>query len=213
MKSHMARKSWTALLLTTAIATGSAFGAGGNPLSFGKPDFEFTGTVYDNATKQPIEGAYVVAIYREQVVSMAAMNSWCVKTRGMYTGKDGKFHFPVENLKGNSPLYAGAIKPGYFNGPWEFPAEQVWKRQGKEAYSNRDIFLNPQDPKNPKFAFGTGEEFCSQAKLKPDAAAGANFLRLQLQEYQRLGVRGSGIDAVTRMIATLDGLPETPASK
>ena len=68
-------------------------------------------------TKQPIEGAYVVAIYREQVVSMAAMNSWCVKTRGMYTGKDGKFRFPVENLKGNSPLYAGAIKPGYYNGP------------------------------------------------------------------------------------------------
>ena len=44
MKPQMVGKSWAALLLATSIAAGSAHGAGGNPLAFGKPDFEFTGT-------------------------------------------------------------------------------------------------------------------------------------------------------------------------
>ncbi len=210
MKPQMVGKFWAALLLATSIAAGSAHGAGGNSLAFGKPDFEFTGTVYDNVTKQPIEGAYVVAIYREQVVSMAAMNSWCVKTRGMYTGKDGKFRFPVENLKGNSPLYAGAIKPGYYNGPKVFPPEDVWKKQGKEAYSNRDIFLNPQDPKRPDFAYGTGEESCSHARSKEDAIAGLEFLKIQLAEVTRYKAGAQGINAIAHMIEGIDRLPSSP---
>ncbi len=208
MRAGLSRTFVLAAALWLAT-TGSdrAWAAGGNPLSFGKPDFDFTGTVYDNVTKQPIEGAYVVAIYREQVVSMAAMSSWCVKTLGMYTGKDGKFRFPVENRKGNSPLHAGAIKPGYFNGPWEFPAEQIWKKQGREAYSNRDIYLIPQDPQKAVFSYGTQEEYCHHAKSREDAAAGVEFLKIQIKEIVRLRASEQGIDSVRSMIDHLERLP------
>lgn len=212
MRLSLKRAIGIAALLAASISISSAFGAGGNPLSFGKPDFEFTGTVYDNVTKQPIEGAYVVAIYREQVVSMAAMNSWCVKTRGMYTAKDGKFRFPVENRKGNSPLHAGAIKPGYFNGPWEFPSEEVWKKQEKDAYSNRDIYLIPQDPKHPKFSYGTGEEYCHHARTREDAAAGAEFLKIQLLETEQFRASEQGKAAVRSMIDHLGRLPSSAGS-
>ncbi len=70
MRSQVARTTWTALLLAASIAADGASGTGGNPLAFGKPDFDFTGTVYDDVTRKPMEGAYVVAIYRQQVVGM-----------------------------------------------------------------------------------------------------------------------------------------------
>ena len=40
---------------------------------------------------QAIEGAYVVATYNVMVAGPAVITSWCVKTKGMYTGPDGKF--------------------------------------------------------------------------------------------------------------------------
>ena len=72
----------------------------------------------------------MVAIYREQVVSMAAMNSWCVKTRGMYTGKDGKFRFPVENLKGISLRRRDQAR--LLQRSQGIPPEDVWKKQGRK---------------------------------------------------------------------------------
>lgn len=208
-----ARRGITALHAAVVMLLGAIAGgvqaSGGSPLPYARIDFEYTGTVYDAATKQPIEGAYVVAIYREQVVSVAAMNSQCVKTRGMYTGKDGKFHFPVEDLRGNSPLYARAIKPGYFNGSDVFPPPEVWKKQGREAYTGRDVYLNLQVPGKPEFAFGTGEEYCTHAKTRGDAAAGLEFLKMELDEFNRLGADAQTIRATQKMIQRLESLPET----
>ncbi len=134
--------------------SGYSDAAGGNPLSFGKPDFELTGRVYDDDTKESIEGAYVVALYYEGVVGPAAMTKRCKRAKGMYVGKDGTFHFPVERLDGLSPGMVMAIKPGYFSLWVTLPPDDVWKKQSKEAYSGRDTPLNKQDPQKPSWQLG-----------------------------------------------------------
>ena len=52
-------KRW--IIATVALASVVAYCA--PPGTFRHIDFELTGTVRDKETKQPIEGAYVVAVY------------------------------------------------------------------------------------------------------------------------------------------------------
>ncbi len=196
-----------ALPLTSFVFCGAATASGGSPLWFGKPDFELTGTVFDATTKQPIEGAYVVALYFEQYSGMAASGEHCVKTRGMYTGKDGTFHFPVEKLDGSNPGEVSAIKPGYRSDFPVRPPPDVWKKQGKEAYTGRDLPLVPQIPGKPQWWFGSVDVHCAHAKTRGDAAAGVEFLKFKLDEYLRLGATRQGIDAVQSMNKRLEGLP------
>ncbi len=195
------------MCLSAAISASTSYGAGGNPLTFGKPDFDFTGTVYDSTTKQPIEGAYVVALYYKSIVGMAALDLWCIKTKGMYTGKDGKFRFAVEKLDGNSPREVTAIKSGYYSGREAFPLPDVWKKQGKEAYTDRDTPLIPQHPENAQRFFGQKDVFCHHAKFREDAAAGIEFLRLRLAEEQRLGFPAQVIESTRDLVSALEKLP------
>jgi hypothetical protein len=177
-----------------------------------KIDYELTGAVYDAATKQPLEGAYVIAGYRVHVSGPAADTTWCVKTRGMYTGKDGKFHFQIEKLDTLSPMLASAIKPGYFRGRFVFPERDVWKKQDARAYAGHDIFLNPQDSAKPQFLYGSGDEYCHHAATLDDAAAGIEFMKIQLGELVRLGASPRGIDAVKKMIQDLESFPSQSSS-
>lgn len=199
------------VLFAWLVFCGPVTASGGWPFSFGKPDFELTGTVFDKTTNQPIEGAYVVALYFEQYAGMGAIGSRCVKTKGMYTGKDGKFHFPVEKLDGSSPGEVNAIKRGYRSDFPIRPPPDVWKKQGKEAYTGRDLPLVPQIPEKPEWWFGSGNEYCDQAKTRGDAAAGVEFLKIQLSEYVRLDAGEQGIRAVGRMIQRLESLSENAA--
>jgi hypothetical protein len=192
------RRRAAALLLASALAGCASVG--------GKPDFEFTGTVYDAATKQPIEGAYVFASYREPV----GVNSRCYKTRGMYTGKDGKYHFPIDKLDGYSPWFTSAIKPGYYFGSFDAPNREVWQRQDASSYADRNLYLIPQDPAKPNLRIGSGEEFCTGAHTKDDAAAGAQFLQLELREYIRYGAGAEQIDAKKYMIERLETIGMSP---
>jgi hypothetical protein len=194
-------------LLLLCLLAGCAAASGGWPNSHSKIDFEYTGTVYDAVTRQPIEGAYVFASYHVDVGPQPAFKSWCVRTRGMYTGKDGKYHFPIEKLDGQSPIITSAIKPGYFFGSFDFPKGEVWRRQDASSYSDRNLYLKPQDPANPSFLIGIGEEYCSTAITKEDAAAGAHFLRIELDERIKYGALQQSIDAVRRMIEHLEALP------
>src|SRR5438105_4888157 len=78
---------------------------------FGSRSIEISGTVIDVATGKPIEGVYVMAEYKEAgAVLFAHSASWCVKTKGMYTEADGKYHFPIEN---SHIPQVHAIKPDY----------------------------------------------------------------------------------------------------
>jgi hypothetical protein len=193
--------------------SGYSDAAGANPFSFGKPDFELTGRVYDEATKEPIEGAYVVAIYYDRISGPAALTQRCKRTKGMYTGKDGTFHFSVEKLDGLNPAVVTAIKPGYFS-LWEIlPPDDVWKKQGKEAYSGRDLPQQKQDPQNPSWQLGAVDVYCTGAEWREDAEAAIVFLTLRLAEEERLGARKQGLDALRRMIEELDSRPVKKGSK
>lgn len=196
-----------AAMFAASLQSGGAAAAGGNPLSFGKPDFDLTGTVYDETTKQPIEGAYVVAIFYKAVVGLGGSDTWCVKTKGMYTGKDGKFRFAIEKLDGRSPGEVTAIKPGYYSGREVFPRPEVWEKQGREAYTGRDTPLIPQDPAKPEWQYGTMDVFCSRAESREDAAAGIEFLRILLGEKKRLNFRLDAIESTSDMIKQLQNLP------
>ncbi|MBK6981861.1 MAG: hypothetical protein IPH30_10455 [Betaproteobacteria bacterium] len=174
----------------------------------GEPDFEFTGTVYDAVTKQPIEGAYVFASYREPV----GVNSRCYKTRGMYTGKDGKYHFPIDSLDGLSPWFTSAIKPGYYFGTFDTPKREVWQRQDASSYADRNLYLIPQDPAKPNLRIGSGEEYCFAARTREDATAAVAFLKIEIVERQRYGATPEAIAAMQEMIHSLEGLPSRDAS-
>lgn len=194
------------LLLCSFYAFGS-WGSGGAPLSYRKVDFEYTGTVFDAVTKQPIEGAYVFASYREDVGPEPAYKSRCVKTRGMYTGKDGKYHFPIDKLDGQSPWLTSAIKPGYYFRSFDVPTREAWRKQDASTYSNMHVYLIPQDPAKPSFLIGSGEEHCYAARTKEDAAAAAKFLKLEVQELIRYGASEQVVRAGNAMIKSLESLP------
>ena len=173
--------------VSLAIFGSNVDAAGGSPKSFGKPDFELTGRVYDEATKEPIEEAYVVALYYERISSPAALTQRCKRAKGMYTGKDGTFHFPVEKLDGLNPAMVTAIKPGYFS-LWEIlPPDDVWKKQGKAAYTGRDLPLQKQDLQKPSWQMGAGDVYCTGAEWREDVEAAVEFLRIRLSEEKRLG--------------------------
>lgn len=190
-----------ALLLAGALA--GCAGAGG------KPDFEFTGTVYDAVTKQPIEGAYVFASDREEV----GVNSRCYKSRGMYTGKDGKYHFPIEKLDGNHPWLTSAIKPGYYFGRFDVPKPEVWKRQDASSYADRNIYLIPQDPAKPSVRIGSGEEVCMGARTREDAAAAALFLRMQLDEFIKYRIEQDKVESLKYLMTVLESLPPSTSDQ
>ena len=74
-----------ALVITTASSCNMS-----DKLSY---DFDYTGQVLDEDTKLPIEGAYVLAVYERVDLGMAGSARYCVKTKGMVTGKDGRLTF------------------------------------------------------------------------------------------------------------------------
>lgn len=160
--------------------------------------FELTGTVLDWNTKQPLPGAYVLASYRAK----AGFTTWCVKTRGMYTAPDGKFHFPVEKLDGLNPYIVSAIKPDYVHviRGEEIPSPEVFRKQNADSYGNRKLFLAKQDSRAPDFRFGYGDEFCNHAPTPEAARAGVQFLRIELSEMIKYGAGEQQIGAVRSMI-------------
>jgi hypothetical protein len=115
-----------------------------------KAIIEAGGTVIDVTTMLPVEGAYVMNVYYESGAALFGHSGhWCVKTKGMYTGKDGKFHFPIAK---SSFLYVHAIKPDYFSthniGPQKM--ERLW--YGVErVIEDPNLYLKPQDPAKPDF--------------------------------------------------------------
>jgi hypothetical protein len=168
-------------------------------------DFEFTGTVYDQGTKQPIEGAYVIATYKDVVVSSGGVASHCVKTKGMYTVKDGKFHFPVEKLDWRSPSVVVAIHVDYVNGAAVPKPTGNDRKQNAAAYSARDIYMVKQDPKNPDY-LGNADVHCVHAKNKADAAASVVYYKIRKSQYVKFNRGQSALDSMDESIQRLESL-------
>ncbi len=69
-----------------------------------------SGRVLDVHTKEPLEGVYVMAVYKQGGTSLGHNSSECVETKGMFTQRDGRFSFP--QVADVSVDIVG-IKPGY----------------------------------------------------------------------------------------------------
>jgi hypothetical protein len=194
----------------------SAFLAAGLPASATDAEkavtgLEYRGTVYDLDTKQPLEGVYVVAGYYVATTTPPVVAVFCKKTRGMYTGPDGKFAFPVEKRDGRSPRNASAIKSGYSHDHGVQIHGDVWTKQDQAAYSGHDIYLRRQDEKMVGIRFGQGDERCDHAETAEDAAAAAQFLRIEAQERKRLGASSKVVDGVLERARALEMLPSRSA--
>jgi hypothetical protein len=183
------------------------------PGTFRGIDFEFTGTVRDKETNEPLEGAYVVAIYYVREGDFAVSAVKCKKTKGMYTGKDGKFHFPIEKLNNLSPGDITAIRPGYYGNHRVIPSAKLQDAQTAETYSNRDFYLVKQNPDKPEFRYGDMEEGCLHAEYREDVEASIEFKKIILAEAKRLGAHPLRVENFNRGIAYLEALPTNPKKR
>jgi hypothetical protein len=162
---------------------------------------ELTGIAVDRATNKPLEGAWVLASYHEKrtdYVSGVAQD--CVKTRGMTTGPDGAFHFPVEKRDGMSPQIVTAIMPGYYMYTVKQPTREQWKRQDAESYSNFVILMDKQDRAHP-IHVNNLEAFCPWAKRSEDTVAADKYLQIWIEELKRFGGTPKQIQSLERVIS------------
>lgn len=148
-----------------------------------KADFELTGQVLDFDTKQPIEGAYVLAVYEKVDLGIAGAARYCVKTKGMLSDKDGSFHFPIDKLDGNSPHMVYAIKADYFLREWELPPSDANRAQTKQAYTNRHVYLKKQDASKPSFQHGFS--YCERSESRAAVESAVQFLEIKLIEQRK----------------------------
>jgi hypothetical protein len=160
-----------------------------------------TGTVVDWDTRAPLANAYVLAVYREpRVVQGVSRDSRCVKTLGMYTGPDGRFSFPLERMDGYSPYVFRAIASGYYAGIIRGADGRAWLKRTSN-YLDIQILMRKQDPKNPSFQYSSGDEYCEHAPSPKDAAAGTEFMRVELREMMRYEASAEVIEGIRRDIA------------
>lgn len=87
---------------------------------FHKP--AFTGRVIDAETKEPIEGAVVVAVYEKETASFPEHYSTTIDVRETLTDKDGMFVIPsyttiIQPLSVENPTRFIIFKPGYGSFP------------------------------------------------------------------------------------------------
>jgi hypothetical protein len=173
-----------------------------------KIDYELTGRVLDSVTKQPLEGAYVVAVYMGGGSTFAGHSgSWCRKTLGMYTKADGKFNFPVEGRGLMNPTWPVAIKPGYGTMTYDPKNEDKMLSDTKRYYTDQNMLLTPQDPAKPDLTFQDGEAYCTRAKSRQDAAAANEFYKIALAEHVKYRAPTDRVEIYQRIIARLESLP------
>jgi len=168
---------------------------------------DFTGTVIDSQTKQPIEGAYVLAMYSIVRSGPAATTTWCVKSKGMVTGKDGKYRFPIAGLNGLPPKVR-AIKPDYFFvGGGGIPRAWHEDSWSEAAYQGWDIHLAKRATEDASLSMNA-DSYCGHAATKEDAEASAQFLKLKLAEYIKYWPAGKSFHAdLQAQISELEALP------
>jgi hypothetical protein len=197
---HVITQTTKPLLLAFALFSLTTLAACSPPWASKPIDFEFTGQVLSKATKEPIEGAYVLAVYEKVDLGIAGAARYCYKTKGMLTGKDGKFHFPIDKLDGNSPHMVHAIKPDYFLSDWELPTDEVWKAMGKEAFTNRHVYLTKQDVAKPSFQHGFRGCYNPESAVGIEAAI--QFTNIVISEEIKYGRDGKnsaeGIELMQR---------------
>ncbi len=126
------------------------------------------GQVLDSETGLPHADAYVLALYNRSSSTWGGHSgSVCMKTKGMYTGRDGRFSFPAE---AGLWVQLESIKPGY--------TSDVTKRlRSGPEYPN--LFLRARlDRDKGRIAIPS----CIQAREADDLLANIQYLRIETME-------------------------------
>lgn len=135
----------------------------------------YHGVVYDSTTGRPMDGVYVMAEYLDGgTVIFGHSSVWCVKTRGMYTDKDGKFSFPGSNWQPR----LHAIKLGFF----EDRSTTSRKRRangGDASGPPYDLYMTPQALGDFK---QSGYVNCYRATRRRDILPNLEYLKIQSEE-------------------------------
>jgi hypothetical protein len=200
MKLSLTSHKWKLIIATLLGASTLAYCAPADWFGLRKPDFELTGQVLDFDTKQPIEGAYVLAVYEKVDLGIAGAARYCVKTKGMTSDKEGRFHFPVERLDSNSPSIVHAIKSDYFLQTWKLPKGKSVEAQDKETYSDWRVYLKKQDAAKPDFQYGFIG--CYRPESNEAIEAAIQFTKIEMSEQIKYGRDGKnpaeGIELMQR---------------
>jgi len=132
----------------------------------------FEGKVVDAETKEPIEGAAVLAVYYRSTISPAGSNHYAFDAQETLTGRDGQFKIPEkfvksDEVKGTPRCNLIIFKPSYGVFPnhklsravgekyaaWPTPEKYIVyelpKLKTRIERNNNLIYSDPSDPNIP----------------------------------------------------------------
>jgi hypothetical protein len=165
---------------------------------FWKKKSDYQGTVRDMTTGLPLEGVYVLAVYYGGGGSMFGHSAtWCVKTRGAYSGKDGSFRLPREP-EGNPGVYP--IKIGYLKNS-QATSKAREKAGGEAVGPPYDVEMEPQVPGK-----GKTSQFiqCERPKSRADAADNVKYLKILTEEFNLYKPGSNFIESLEESISLLE---------
>lgn len=127
-----------AVLLILLIAASSTFAGGW--LIFKKPPYK--GKVIDSETKEPIEGAVVVAVYKKTSIGLVESYTNDINVREALTDKNGEFYIPsyitlIQPLSWGSFSTFIIYKPGYGS----FPQSRTYPPMGIPSDVLEEYFM------------------------------------------------------------------------
>ena len=158
--------------------------------------------VIDSNTGKPMEGAFVLAVYNESGGTLFGhSSSWCVRTKGVWTGADGRFTFP-KGKPNNPHLYA--VKEGYVLNSYREPSP---RREGEKPAEFRYLYLDRHGESKIK-----SSQFiiCERPSTRQDADANITYLKLLSKESEHMPNGDVRISAIKSMMDLFDALPDVP---
>jgi hypothetical protein len=147
----------------------------------------FTGKVIDVDTKEPIDGAAVLAVYYDQTITIAGTNTYPIDAQETLTDAKGEFKIPeVKRWFGGRPgtVVEASItifKPGYGVFPRHPHSKDVKEDKGGASVEKDFIYELPK--------LRTRQDRIANLPLRPEVphTKMPNFVRLINDERIRLG--------------------------
>jgi hypothetical protein len=160
------------------------------------------GMVIDSKTGKPMEGAFVLAVYNESGGTLFGhSSSWCVRTKAVWTGPDGRFTFPKG--KPNNP-YLYAVKEGYVLNSYLEPSP---RKEGEKPAEFRYLHLERHGESKIK-----SSQFiiCERPVTRQDVEANITYLKLLSRESEHIPKGDLRRNVIESTLAEFEALPDAP---
>lgn len=145
----------------------------------------FKGKVVDAETKEPIEGAVVLAVYFDEAISPAGSSSFEIDAQETLTDANGEFEIPSKKVKLEGVWWEPdcnllIFKPGY----GVFPKHKLSNAVGEnKSWPPPDKYIVYEIPK-----LETREEMRSNIPVRPDIPYEKMKLLFRLINEERINV-------------------------